>query len=142
MAAVRIALPSERPWANGRYGEVSFRPSGPGDLIAVAEVDGRRAGLGRLVPVEEGIGELGGIYVLPDFRGQGLAREIVAFLVRESPYRQLFCIPFAHLEGFYRGFGFEPVGAGTPVPRELAAKVAWCAGEYPDPVALLLRVAG
>jgi len=140
-ATVRQLLESELGWANERYGDIHFLASTARDLIAVAEVDGEKAGLGRIVPVDATTGELGGMYVLPAFRGRKLAGAIVAYLLRHSPYRQLFCIPLAHLEGFYAGFGFLPVPAGTPVPRAVAEKVNWCTKEYPAPVRLLLRVA-
>lgn len=142
MVMVRTLFESELAWANQCYDEIHFLPSRSGDFIATAEVDNIKAGLGRLVPVDETAAELGGIYVLPEFRGRKLAAAIVSYLLQHSPYRRLFCIPFAHLEGFYRGFGFEPVSAGTAVPDVVAEKVNWCAAEYPAAVCLLLRKAG
>lgn len=139
MIVLRTLSESELAWANERYAEIRFRPSPATDLVAVAEIGGVKAGLGRLVPVEENTGELGGMYVLPEFRGRQVAAEIVAHLLRQSPYRRLFCIPFAHLEGFYRGFGFRPVAAGDAVPAAVAEKADWCAKEYPTPVSLLVR---
>lgn len=138
---VRTLLESELAWANRRYGEIHFLPSQARDFIAVAEIDGVKAGLGRLVPVNEGSGELGGIYVLPEFRGRQAAGAIVAYLLQHSPYRQLFCIPFSHLEGFYRGFGFQPVSAGSAVPDVVVGKLNWCSQEYVAAVNLLVRVA-
>lgn len=141
MTTVRTLLAPELAWANECYGEIHFLPSSAQDFVAVAEIGDAKAGLGRLVPVDDTTGELGGIYVLPEFRGHGVAAAIVAYLLRHSPYRQLFCIPFAHLEGFYRGFGFRPVSAGDAVPAAIAEKADWCAKTYPTPVSLLLRVA-
>lgn len=141
MVTVRRLLESELEWANERYGEVHFLPSNANDFLAVAEVGGEKAGLGRLVPVDAMTGELGGMYVLPAFRGRKIAGAIVSYLLQHSPYRQLFCIPFAHLEGFYAGFGFHPVPAGTAVPCAVAEKVNWCTEEYSASVHLLLRVA-
>lgn len=138
---VRTLLESELAWANERYGEIRFLPSQPRDFIAVAEIDGVKAGLGRLVPVDETSGELGGMYVLPEFRGRQVAGAIVAYLLQHSPYRQLFCIPFSHLEGFYRGFEFQPVSAGSAVPGAVAGKLDWCTQEYAAAVNLLVRVA-
>lgn len=129
------------PWANARYAEIDFQPSGPRDLVAVARVDGERAGLGRLVPVDAQAGELGGIYVLPPFRGRQVARAVVSFLLAQSPYRRLYCLPFAHLESFYRGFGFAPPAAQDALPPAVAEKLAWCARRYADPVRLLVRAA-
>jgi len=141
MVTVRTLIASELAWANERYGEIHFMPSQLSDFIAVAEVDNVKVGLGRLVPVDGTTGELGGIYVLPAFRGRKVAYSIVNFLLQHSPYQQLFCIPFAHLEGFYQGFGFHPVSDKAAVPCVVAEKVNWCAKEYPASVNLLLREA-
>jgi GNAT superfamily N-acetyltransferase len=141
MPSVRTLLKSELEWANQRYAEIHFLPSRPQDIIAVAEVDGVKAGLGRLVGADDSRGELGGIYVLPEFRGRKIAAAIVSFLLQHSPYRQLFCIPFNHLEAFYRGFGFHPVAADAAVPTAVTGKLDWCSREYPESVTLLLRVA-
>lgn len=138
---VRVLSGSELAWANQCYGKVHFQPSPPQDYLAVAEINDVKAGLGRLVRVDETTGELGGIYVPPAFRGRQVARAVVSFLLRQSPYRRLFCIPFAHLEAFYRSFGFEPVSASTSVPDSIGEKVSWCLKEYRDPVSLLVRVA-
>ena len=136
---VRRLLESELAWANGRYEEVRFPPSPPQDFIAAAEVDNVKAGLGRLVPIDAGCGELGGIFVLPAFRGGGVANAVVSFLLENSRYRTLFCIPYAKLDAFYRGFGFRSVAAGTAVPDVVSEKLNWCAKQYSDPVCLLVR---
>ncbi len=141
MVIVRRLLESELAWANECYGDAHFLPSTATDFLAVAEVGGERAGLGRIVPVSTTTGELGGMYVLPAFRGRKIAGAIVSYLLQHSPYRQLFCIPFAHLEGFYTGFGFLPVPSETAVPCSVAEKLNWCTKEYPSSVRLLLRVA-
>ena len=141
VVTVRRLLEPELAWANGCYEEAHFLPSSAEDFLAVAEVDGERAGLGRLVPVNATTGELGGMYVLPAFRGRKVASAIVSYLLLHSPYRQLFCIPFAHLESFYAGFGFHPVPAETAVPCAVAEKVNWCTKEYSTSVHLLRRLA-
>ena len=141
MVSVRTLQAAELAWANARYAEVHFQPSPAQDLVALALVDGERAGLGRLVPLGEGAGELGGIYVLPGHRGKQVARAVVTYLLAQSPYPTLYCLPFAHLDGFYRGFGFAPSDGVAAVPRQVADKLAWCATQYADPVSLLVRTA-
>lgn len=139
--AVRKILGSELGWANARYAEIGFVAAAETDLVVIAELDGVRAGLGRLVPVAADMAELGGIYVLPQFRGKAVARAIVTWLLNHSPYDRLFCIPFAHLEHFYAGFGFAPVSPDAAVPPAVTGKRHWCEQRYPDGVKLLVREA-
>lgn len=139
MLTLRPLLPGELDWANTRYADIGFQPSTADDLIVVAEVDDTPAGLGRLVPVAGDSGELGGIYVFPEFRDQGIARHLVNDLLARSPYATLYCIPFAHLLAFYGSFGFRPVADPAGVPPEVAGKVRWCRSTYPDDVGLLVR---
>ena len=77
MSHIRNAYMEESPWINERYKEIGFVPSNIAhELVAIAEHQGSRAALGRLVPVNADCAELGGIYVLPEFRGLGIGTEI------------------------------------------------------------------
>jgi GNAT superfamily N-acetyltransferase len=136
---IRKATAGELSWVNERYAEIGFMASDPRDLVVIAEVDGVRVGLGRLVPFEPGAAELGGIYVLPEFRGRHVASLIVSHLVGAGTFERLYCIPFAPLVPFYQSFGFHPVEASPPVPEAIAEKVRWCQSKYSQPVSLLVR---
>jgi len=105
--SIRQMQTNELPWVNQQYQEIEFKFSGSDDFIAIAEVSGVRAGIGRVVYLTEQQGELGGMYVLPGFRGHSLASEIVKYLISESGCTQLFCIPFTHLRGLYQKLGFQ-----------------------------------
>ena len=135
---VRTLQGSELDWANAQYAEADFMQSGAEDLILVAEVGEQKAGLGRLVTVDSNAAEMGGIYVMPEFRGENVARAIVQALIAASTYGVLYCIPFARLRDFYASFGFVDASAEARIPDTVAAKVAWCSERYPDPVALLM----
>jgi hypothetical protein len=130
MIKVRHIEDAELGWVNERYAEIGFASSTGSDFVVVAELDGMKAGVGRVVPVDAGAGELGGIHVLPKFRRHGVARAIVAHLIDHSPCGRLFCIPFAHLEHFYAGFGFVPVTPNTVVPQAIAGRRRWCEERY------------
>src|SRR5438128_1026460 len=79
---IRAAEKQEMAWINGCYDEVEFIHSHfDSEIIAVAEFDGEKAGLGRLVKVDEQNLELGGMYVFESFRNKGIAKEIVTFLL-------------------------------------------------------------
>lgn len=129
---IRIAQTHELRWINTQYDKVGFKHSHfDGELVAIAEVNGEKAGLGRLQAVESSAAELGGIYVDEAYRGLGLAAEIVSFLVQQShAYNSVFCLPFAHLSGFYKQFGFDSPQISTHVPDVVADKHRWCNQTY------------
>ena len=134
---LRTAKPEETGWINEQYAKVHFIPSDAArDTIVVAELDGERAGVGRLVEAGERACELGGMYVLERFRGRGVARAIVDELIRRAGDRDVYCVPFADLEELYAAAGFrriEPAG----VPAKIQEKLDWCAREVTRPVILM-----
>ncbi len=136
---VRKARIDELDWINCHYAEIEFVPSTEDELIVIAEVNGERAGIGRVVTINEEVGELGGIFVLPNFRGQSVAGNIVDTLISEASYPVLYCIPFAHLELFYRSHGFDSVKECNLVPEAILKKVNWCLDQYEEEVRLLVR---
>lgn len=140
MIQVRQGKKSEIGWINQCYDEVGFIHSNfDKEIIAIAEFKGQKAGLGRLVRVDEKHLELGGMYVLDSFRGKGIAKEIVRFLLKHVyPFQTVYCIPFEHLVPFYQQFGFIPCDNLDQVPKEVLEKYLWCKEKYPDPTALLV----
>jgi N-acetylglutamate synthase-like GNAT family acetyltransferase len=143
MKRTRNAYLEEALWVNERYKEAGFLQSDIAhELVAIAEHEGLRAGLGRLVPVKPDCAELGGIYVLPQFRHLGIATEIVSYLLRQGgTYQRIFCLPFEHLEHFYSRFGFRPCteAEAEDVPREVQDKHRWCNSHYEHRTLLLVR---
>ena len=141
MTQLRLAEKSELEWINSRYEQVSFFPSTyEKEKIAIAEVAGEKAGLGRLVTLNGKSLELGGMFVFEAFRGQGVAREIVQFLLSfVQPSQTVYCIPFEHLCTFYQQSGFVPCTNFETVPKELLDKYFWCKANYPQPTQLLER---
>ena len=110
------------------------------ELVAIAEHQGSRAALGRLVPVNADCAELGGIYVLPEFRGLGIGKEIVSYLLRQGmTYKKIFCLPFAHVEHLYVGLGFRRCEQAEEVPQEIQRKHRWCNNHYVHRTLLLVR---
>lgn len=125
---LRAARPDEEAWINARYAEIGFVPSHlAGELVAIAEIEGSAAGLGRMVDVDANTQELGGMYVFPEFRKRGVAAAIVSFLLEHRKEGvAVYCLPFEHLQNFYRGFGFVDA---TP-PAALEQKHRWCNTTY------------
>ena len=138
---LRTARPDETGWINEQYAQVRFIPSDPAnEIIVIAELDGERAGIGRLVDAGEDAYELGGMFVFDRFRGRGVARAIVDELIRRAAGRAVYCIPFAELETLYAAAGFrriEPIG----VPRKVAEKLEWCAREMKERTVILMQLA-
>lgn len=135
--SIRLAAPADLAWINARYAEVDFVPSGADDIIAIAAVDGTAAGLGRVVPADAGIGELGGMLVFDQFKGHGLARRLIARLQELPQFEILYCLPFARLEALYASMGFARVADEAGVPPLVSKKYRWCNGHYPEPVLLM-----
>lgn len=135
---IRKALEGELAWVNARYAEVRFVPSNiQNELIAIAEVDSQKAGMGRLVKINDDCFELGGMLVLESFRGLGLAKHIVEFLLAQTSGKQIFCIPFAHLFELYHGAGFNRCEDLDSVPKLILEKYQWCQQYYEQDVLLL-----
>ncbi len=129
---IREALPDELSWINKQYDQVGFKHSDyDNELIAIAEVNGEKAGLGRLQYIVDKEAELGGMYINEKFRGYGLASKIVEFLIKNSDsYNRIYCLPFLHLEQFYKKFGFSVVTSKTNIPSKVVDKHCWCNSTY------------
>jgi GNAT superfamily N-acetyltransferase len=98
-------------YAERRYGG-GIRPE---DAVLLAEHDGELVGIVRLT-AEEGVVVLRGMQVHPRFQRQGIGKRLLATVAHELGDRGCFCIPYAHLVGFYGGIGFhviEPAKAPT-----------------------------
>ena len=136
---IRAAKKADIEWINQRYEEVDFIPSiFEKEIIGVAEYEGKRAGIGRLVTIDEHNLELGGMYVFEAYRGQGIAKELVTFLLKKAHlFQTVYCIPFEHLSSFYMQYGFVSCSNLEEVPPEIVAKHAWCKEQYPHPTSLL-----
>lgn len=127
-------------WVNDIYTEVDFHPSRLEDeMVVIARLDGRRAAIGRLVYLPDGSAELGGIVVLPEFRGKNISRAMIAHLIRCAGERPLYCLPFSKLEPLYASFGFERIKNDASVPQRLKEKLTYCAEHYDEDVLLMKR---
>lgn len=132
MLTVRKARPEEIDWVNSRYDEIPFQHSlYDRELIAIAEVDGERAGLGRVIYWDEANAELGGMYVFKEFQGKGVAQAIIQFLIDHRDRKHiLYCIPFKHVSTLYHRFGFGPVENIATVSPKVLEKFDWCNAKY------------
>jgi GNAT superfamily N-acetyltransferase len=87
----------------------------PEDVVILAERDGELVGIVRLT-AEQGVVVLRGMQVDPMFQRQGIGKKLLAAVAQELDDKDCFCIPHAHLVGFYGGIRFrviEPAKAPT-----------------------------
>jgi GNAT superfamily N-acetyltransferase len=134
---IRALRADERAWASAQYAAMDFAATPPDAVALVAERDGSRVGLGRLVAHRPDVVELGGIWTDEAARGQGIARAMVHALLDRHDGGPLWCIPFVHLGTFYRSFGFAD--RAPPWPAPIAAKVADCIALALPEVLVLVR---
>ena len=83
-------------------------------LHAIATLDDKVVGTGRLIPVDDGgTIRIGRMAVLADFRGRGIGAAILAALLvraREQGVREAVLHAQTYVAAFYRGFGFVERG--------------------------------
>lgn len=138
---IRWCTESEIEWVNEQYRKVDFMPSNLNrDRIAIAVYGHERVGLGRLCYIRPLTIELGGMYVEPSYRGMGVAKRIIKFLLEyRDPEATVYCLAFAHLRNFYQDEGFQEVSVEgyEAVPHEILKKNDWCNETYSHKVLLL-----
>ncbi len=140
MITIRTATADDLTWINQKYDEVDFIHSTLiNERVVIASVHDEPAGLGRMVEISQTIAELGGIYVFAAFRNQGVAREIVSYLLKNAKkyLKEIYCLPFKNLAAFYGRFGFSPHTGCNDIPLEIQKKYNWCNQHYPSDVLLL-----
>jgi predicted GNAT family N-acyltransferase len=125
---LRKALPADMDWVNGIYKSIDFLPSVyEKEYVAIATEGNTHYGVGRLITLDDGNYELGGMYVDSSQRGKGTARNIVMHLLQQAPKgATVYCIPFAHLENFYKSCGFADTEINDALPAEIKQKIGYC----------------
>jgi N-acetylglutamate synthase-like GNAT family acetyltransferase len=76
---------------------------------------GQVIGCGQIKPHGGGIRELASIAVMPDYRGQGIARAIIEMLLHENPI-PLYLMCISHNGPMYEKFGFQVID-NSQMPR-------------------------
>lgn len=138
---LKVASKLDMELVNDTYRSIDFKESYfESEIIVMASHGDNFVGLGRLQKIDEKSLEMGGIYVNESLRGKGVASKIVSKLVElSSEYESVYCIPFEHLEKFYKGFGFDEVLEKTDVPKSVVDKYNWCNDFYEAKTLLLIK---
>nr|WP_282100236.1 GNAT family N-acetyltransferase [Aquimarina sp. MMG016] len=112
------------------------------EYIVIAEINNNACGLGRLTTIDTDNLELGGIYVFDEFRGLGVADQIVTHLMsKASKNKKIWCLPFNHLKDFYLKFGFKDHSLSDyQIPNKITSKYQWCNKTYDKGVLLLTKL--
>jgi len=74
-------------------------------FVVAVDDQGKVIGTGQIKPHGKRILELASIAVHPDFRGQGIARAVIEYLLKDSP-RPLYLTCLSTMEPLYQKFGF------------------------------------
>lgn len=127
---IRQAKLDDIEWVNQKYDKVEFPHSNfDNKFIAIAEFDNQKVRIGRLININGENAEMGGMYVFEEYRNQGIASEIIKFLLKNSnKFENIFCLPFENLEKYYGKFGFiKTLTENYPkVPEKILKKHHWC----------------
>jgi GNAT superfamily N-acetyltransferase len=96
-------------WAEGRPREIQDALIDSAQRVVGLYHEDRQIGFSRTVSDGHVHAYLADVYVLPEFRGQGLGVELVRFSVEESPFAGCrWVLHTADAHGLYRKFGFGP----------------------------------
>lgn len=77
-------------------------------FIVAVNADGQVLGVGQIKPHGEDVKELASIAVFPQYRGLGVARAIIEYLIKGAS-RPLYLMCESSLGGLYAKFGFQEV---------------------------------
>lgn len=138
---IQLAASNDLEWINNQYDSIGFvRSDLKRDKVAIITYNNEYAGVGRLVQIDDDTIEMGGIFILPQFRGLHLAGELVSFLVetaKKLQVKNVYCLPFEELENFYKKYGFTEVDATKEVIHPIILKkYNWCLDTYDKHVLL------
>ena len=114
---IRPAQESEAAQIKALINLVGINPTGLDwkRFIVAVNAEGQVISCGQLKPHGADILELASIGTLPEYRGQGIAREVIEALLAKSP-RPLYLMCIAHNGPMYEKFGFQII-EGEEMPR-------------------------
>jgi amino-acid N-acetyltransferase len=110
MPNIRPALETEASQIRELIYQVGINPTGLDWKRFVVAVNDRdeMIGCGQLKPHRKEVLELASIAVYPDHQGKGVARDIIEYLLKDSP-RPLYLMCQSSLEPLYEKFGFRAI---------------------------------
>ncbi|MDO8756461.1 MAG: GNAT family N-acetyltransferase [Elusimicrobiota bacterium] len=91
------------------------------DIVLLAEIDHAPVGAVRICE-ENGIRVLRGMYLLPAHQRAGIGSALLHRCIPAIKDRPCYCLPYAHLAGFYKQIGFSRIN-GIELPEFLKARL-------------------
>jgi GNAT superfamily N-acetyltransferase len=115
-------LANESYWAPGVARERVIK-SWTNSLCFGAYLDGKPVGFGRVVTDYSSFGYLRDIFVLPQFRGRGYGKQLVAAILERMDEEGVASLMLAtkDAQALYRCFGFELVEGSARLMRRTAS---------------------
>lgn len=108
--AIGRAGASELDEINAFYRLVGYPDqASPADTLWVARDSGEMIAAVRICPQPEGYLLLRGLYVTEDLQRQGIGSQLGRAALSDAAGRVCYCIPFTHLETFYRRLSFTRI---------------------------------
>lgn len=115
--SVRLGVASDFAAVVELYNALNSRSTAiPGDVLVVADNEGRIIGVVRLA-IEHGHCILRGMRVRPEFQRTGIGTRMLRRFLEPLGGRECFAIPYSHLLGFYGQIGFHEVPEGQAPPH-------------------------
>ena len=107
---LRLATAADAKTIRHIIRQVNINPTGLSWKRFVVAVDANETiiGCGQVKPHKDGTLELASIAVLPEWRGQGIARRIIEYLLEQHPGR-LYLMCRSPLEPLYQKFNFQVI---------------------------------
>jgi len=112
---------SEAYWVRGRSRKTIERLIRESTQVIAAYEGDRLVGFCRVISDASSVAWLGDVFVLPEYRGRGIGRELVREAVEDPRFRDLqWYLGTRDAHELYAKFGFEPPNERTMVrpPRE------------------------
>ncbi len=82
-----------------------------GSLCFGIYTDGRQLGYARVITDLASFGYLADVFILKEYRGKGLSKELMTFIMDYAPFKKLrrFMLATKDARGLYEQFGFKPL---------------------------------
>lgn len=140
MLDIRRATKADWERIESFYRQRNYNGIKPQDTIFIVQVNNRLVGAVRIC-LEENVLVLRGMQIFPAFQRQGIGTKLLQMCDRYLNRQTCYCLPFSHLEQFYKQIGFEKVNLAD-VPSFLRARHNKYLGRGLDVIAMSRSLEG